>query len=83
MAFGNDVVVIVKAPLTAIVRVRSCVSDRFNASVTSTLKIEVAVVVGVPEIVPPELRVRFIGSDPKIIFQLSGGAPPVAVNVKV
>ena len=79
LAFGKgEVVVIVSRALTTIER--GCVSDCEMASVTFTVKFEVPVLVGVPEMVPPEFRARFVGSDPPERFQTSVPVPPVACN---
>ena len=55
--------VMVKAALTAIDR--DAVSDNVNESVTRTVKFEVPVLVGVPEMVPVGLSARLAGSDPE------------------
>ena len=60
---------------------RGCVSDRDNASVTFTVKFEVPVSVGVPEMVPSWFRARFAGSDPLERLQIRVPVPPVACNV--
>ncbi len=49
-------------------------------SVTLTVKLKVPVLVGVPEIVPPELSVRPVGRVPDTLH-VSGRTPPVAVSV--
>jgi hypothetical protein len=78
---GNYVVVIVRAALTAIDR--AFVADCPKASVTFTVKFELPVVVGVPDMVPVALRVRFAGSDPLERLQTSVPTPPVACNVSL
>jgi hypothetical protein len=47
-------------------------------SVTFTVKVEVPVPVGVPEMTPEELRLRPIGSAPELTDQVYGVVPPVA-----
>ena len=72
---------IVRAAL--MVSEKAFVADCDNASVTLTVKFEVPVLVGVPEMVPDILRVRFAGRDPAETLQANGGVPPVAVNVSL
>ena len=60
---------------------KAFVADCDNASVTFTVKFEVPVLVGVPEMVPVELRVRFAGSDPAEAIQESVPVPPLAMRV--
>jgi hypothetical protein len=50
-------------------------------AVTWTVKLEVPVAVGVPEITPADVRVTPVGSVPLAIDQVYGGVPPVAVRV--
>ncbi len=51
---------------------------------TWTVKLEVPVVVGVPEITPvPAARVSPAGNVPLATDQVYGGVPPVAVRVAV
>jgi len=52
-----------------------------NESVTFTVKVKVPVAVGVPEMVPVELRVRPGGNDPAETTQDSGTHPPLAWRV--
>ena len=42
----------------------ACVAVEKNVSVTSTVKLNVPLVVGVPEIKPPVVRVRPVGNEP-------------------
>ena len=51
------------------------------ASVTCTLNVDVPAIVGVPLIVPPELKLRPAGKEPLEMFQKYGEFPPVAVRV--
>ena len=81
MAFGNEFVVIVRTALMVSEKAFVAVCD--NASVTFTVKFEVPVLVGDPEMVPAELRVRFVGRDPTETVHANGGVPPVAVNVSL
>ena len=60
---------------------RGCVSDCDIASVAFTVKFEVPVLVGVPEMVPDVLRARFAGSDPADFVHTSVPVPPVACSV--
>lgn len=73
--------VMVKAALTAIDR--DAVSDNVNESVTRTVKFEVPVLVGVPEMVPVGLSARFAGSDPEETLQTSDPMPPSALKVSL
>jgi len=57
------------------------VADCENASVTVTVKFEVPALVGVPEMVPVELRVRFAGSAPAETPQDRVPNPPLAWRV--
>lgn len=74
-----EVVVIVSAVVTVIES--GCVSVCDSASVTRTVKLEMPVLVGVPEISPFELKVRFAGSDPALRLQTNVPVPPLACRV--
>jgi hypothetical protein len=74
-----EVVVIVSAVVTVIER--GCVSVCDSASATRTVKFEVPVLVGVPEMTPLELNARFAGSDPALRLQTKFPVPPVAWRV--
>ena len=71
--------VIVSAAL--MVSEKAFVADCDNASVTFTVKFEVPAMVGVPEMVPVELRVRFAGRDPAETPQERVPIPPLAWRV--
>ena len=60
---------------------KAFVADCENASVTVTVKFEVPALVGVPEMVPVELRARFAGSDPETRLQTRVPVPPLAWRV--
>ena len=57
------------------------VADCDKASVTVTVKVEVPILVGVPDITPVELSVRFVGSAPEARLQTRGPTPPLAWRV--
>ena len=59
---------------------RGWVSDKFNVSLTVTVKFEVPVLVGVPEITPPGLKESIAGSEP-VKLQVSVPIPPVGCSV--
>jgi hypothetical protein len=63
------------------VSAKAFVADSDKASVTLTVKFEVPVLVGVPEMVPVELRVRLAGSDPAETPQTRVPVPPLAWRV--
>ena len=52
-------------------------------SVTLTVKLDVPVAVGVPEMVPALglLKLKPVGSDPALMLQVYGGVPPMACKV--
>ena len=60
---------------------KAFVADSDKASVTFTVKFEVSTVVGVPDITPVELRVRFAGSAPETRLQTRVPVPPLAWRV--
>ncbi len=74
-----EVVVIVSAVVTVIEI--GCVSVCDSASLARTVKFEVPVLVGVPEMTPLELNARFTGSDPALWLQTKVPVPPVACSV--
>lgn len=74
-----EVVVIISSVLTEMER--GWVSDSDSASVTLTVKFAVPVLVGEPEMIPAELKVRFVGNDPADTFHARVPVPPVACNV--
>ena len=82
MPSGREVVVIFNGDCAALIVIeRGCVSDRDAASVTLTVKFAVPAVVGLPEMTPAELSVRFAGSDPLERLQVRAPVPPVACTV--
>src|SRR6266550_2995958 len=66
----------------AIVMLRDCVAVCWVVleSVTWTVKVLVPVLVGVPEITPPEDSVRDIVREPDVIVHVEGVVPPVALS---
>lgn len=81
MPFGSDEVVIVNGVGAALIVIeRGRVADCDNASVTFTVKLDVPLLVGVPEIVPDWFKARFAGSEPLERLQTSVPVPPVACN---
>ena len=50
-------------------------------SVASTVKLNEPITVGVPEIVPPEERLRPVGSDPELRANVYGAVPPEPLRV--
>ena len=80
---GNEVVVTEGGcAAAATVILRAFVPVLFAASVTCTVKEEVPVAVGVPEITPVDVtRVRPAGNVPALRLQLYGVVPPLACNV--
>ena len=62
-----------------IVRTKALVEEA--PPVTSTVKLDVPAVVGVPLKTPAALRVNPAGGVPTVTAQLYGGVPPVAANV--
>jgi len=60
---------------------KALVADSDKASVTFTVKFDVPALVGVPEMVPVELRVRFAGSAPETRLQTRVPVPPLAWRV--
>jgi hypothetical protein len=80
VAPGNDAVVIVSgAVFTVMLSVVHAVKSPLSA--TEIKKVDVPAAVGVPAIVPEELRFRPGGSAPPISIQLYGGLPPSAWTV--
>ena len=73
----SAVAVIVGTDAAAMTICSGCVPERFAASVTFTVKLEVPAVVGVPEIVPLLASVKPVGSDPALIDHVYGGVPPL------
>src|SRR6185437_6285008 len=51
------------------------------ASIACTVKVKSPLVVGVPDRMPPVLRVRPGGSVPPVVVKVYGAVPPVAANV--
>ena len=79
---GSDVVVMVGGVAAALMTICSgCVAERFAASVTWAVKLDVPAVVGVPLIMPVLDNVRPAGSDPALIDQVYGAVPPDARRV--
>jgi hypothetical protein len=76
---GNGEVVIRKAG-ALIVNDSWAVAETDALSVTLTVKLDDAALVGVPDIVPPE-RTNPAGSDPVEMDHVYGGDPPVALSV--
>jgi hypothetical protein len=80
IAFGSEEVVTSSAAATVMPRVANAV--RLSLSVTSTVKLNVPVVVGVPEITPVLVESeRPPGKLPELRFHVYGEVPPVAVSV--
>jgi len=67
-------------PETAMVSVADCVCTGLPLSCTLTVNVEVAPVVGVPEMVPLEASVSPAGRLPAEIDHVYAAVPPVAVN---
>ena len=67
------------APAGLIVSANALVEEA--PPVTSTVKLDVPAVVGVPLKTPAALRVNPAGGVPTVTNQLYGGVPPVAANV--
>ncbi|CAB4734619.1 unannotated protein [freshwater metagenome] len=78
-ALGSVDVVTLTAPLMTIVR--DCRTNWLPLSVTRTVKLELPVAVGVPEITPAALRFRPAGRVPLCRLQTLLPAPPVATKV--
>jgi hypothetical protein len=80
VASGSDAVVIASGAVFAVLTAMLSCFDAVAplVSVTVTVKFEVAAVVGVPAIVPDELRFRPAGSAPPVRLQLYGALPPLA-----
>ena len=76
-----------KPPLTRrfgdglVTSVNACVAVLLFASVTCTMKSNVPLLVGVPEITPLVARLNPGGNAPEMLVQLYGVCPPDAVNV--
>jgi len=82
---GAVVVVILIGATEAVTVIESdCVSVSFgeDESATCTEKVEVAAVVGVPEMTPALLRLRPAGKLPEVTVQAYGVFPPVAASVE-
>jgi hypothetical protein len=62
------------------VRVRAAVADLDELSVTFTVKLAVPAALGVPDIVPPAVRVSPAGSDLVATDHVYGVVPPVALR---
>jgi hypothetical protein len=79
----SDRVVIDRRGLTTMLRLLVAVcAVGLVESVASTVKAEVPLVVGVPEMTPvPAARLRPAGSAPLLIDQVYGGVPPLAASV--
>ena len=78
MPAANEDVEIVNAG-ALITSERGALVDTDALSVTFTVRLDDAVAVGVPEIVPPE-RLNPAGSEPVAMDQVYGGDPPVALS---
>jgi hypothetical protein len=63
--------------------VNDCESDNCGEDESTTFRVNVddPTVVGVPERMPPLLRLKPVGSDPERTLHEYGVTPPVAVNV--
>jgi hypothetical protein len=57
-----------------------CVCAGLEESVTVAVKLTVPLVVGVPETVPLDARVRVLGRLPPVMDQVYGTVPPVALR---
>ena len=79
MPAGSEDVVIL-SPGGLIVIDRAAVVDTDELSVRRTVKLLGPAVPGVPEIVPPALRVNPAGSDPADTVHEYGGDPPEAAS---
>ena len=79
MPTGNEDVVICNAA-GLIASDSEAVADTDALSVALTVKLAVPAVVGVPEMVPPALRLSPAGSEPVDTDQVYGGDPPVAAS---
>jgi hypothetical protein len=80
-ALAIDVVLTDRGALTTIAKAAVAVRGvGLVESVTCTVKLEVPVAVGVPEIVAP-LRLNPAGSAPAVIAHVYGGVPPPAASV--
>ncbi len=83
MAEGSEVDVIVRAGgVTVIDIARDCVCAGLPLSLTVTVKVNVPLAVGVPEITPlPAARLTPVGRVPFVTDQVYAGVPPVAWSV--
>ena len=85
MAFGSGLAVVIFKPLEAVLMVRlrawaaDCAGD--SASAALTVKENVPLAVGVPEITPAVERDRPVGNAPLDRVQEMGLTPPVAARV--
>ena len=69
-------VVVVTLTLAAIVKVSGCTAVMLLASVTWTTKVAVPAAAGIPEMVPPEERLKPEGKEPTVIDHRNGDLPP-------
>lgn len=73
---------VVSTPAAAIVMDKDCEAVLELASLTVTVKVDVAAVVGVPEITPvAPAKVKPAGRVPTVTAQVYGEVPPVAASV--
>lgn len=80
MPFASATVVMVRLLVTTIES--GCVAVFEAVSVTSTVKLDVPAVSGMPEIVPVEApRVRPVDSDPVESDHVNGAVPPADASV--
>src|SRR5438132_2137611 len=81
VALGNGDVVVIDSGLL-IVTVYAWVASLAALSLTCTVKVVVAAVVGVPLMTPvPDTMVRPAGNDPTEIDHVKGAVPPVSLTV--
>lgn len=78
-----DELIVSGAPVTMSDTVAVCVWTGDPLSVTLSAKLEFPAAVGVPEMVPPALRLRPAGRLPEATDQVYPGVPPVACTVVV
>jgi len=83
LALGAKSAVLVIGPAMAMLKLLVAVTAGEAESVTRTVKVDAAAVVGVPVMLPAALSVRPAGSVPLAIDQLYGEIPPLAVKVAV
>ena len=82
--FGSELVPMTSGATEAVTVIESdCESVNFgeDESATCTVKVDVAAVVGVPEMTPALLRLRPVGRLPEVTVQAYGVLPPVATSV--